>query len=142
MHGRKALKNQSHNKSHNTDVTLEDLLALVEKAVGAIERLQDANATLTARLHAQTSATQVATAELEHTALQIEELERAAAALRKDAQWCRWFRNKYGGANFSSFFWHIEREYLAEHPEESNPESEDRAQNHVELSAPDSKGLH
>lgn len=131
-----------NNQSHNTDVTLEDLLALVEKAVGAIERLQNANATLTEHLRAQTTAAQAATAELEHTALQIEELERAAAALRKDAQWCRWFRNKYGGANFSSFFWHIEREYLAEHPGENDPDNEDRAQNRVEQSGPDSKGLH
>lgn len=131
-----------NNQSRHTDVTLEDLLALVEKAVGAIERLQNANATLTARLRAQTTATEAATAELEHTALQIEELEHAAAALRKDAQWCRWFRHKYGGANFSSFFWHIEREYLAEHPGENDPDHGDRAQNRIEQPDPDSKGLH
>lgn len=108
-------------QEHSGDITLEDLLALVEKAVGTIERLQAANDTLTERLRRQTAVAQEVTEELVNTATQIQALEQAAAALRKDAEWCRWFKGKYGGANFSTFYWHIEKEYRAEHPELSEP---------------------
>lgn len=103
--------------SRDAEVTIEDLLALVEKAVGAIERLQTANAALTAQLRVQKDLASTAAAELERTAMQIGKLEHAAATLRKDAHWCRWFRNRYGGADFASFYGHIESEYRREHPE-------------------------
>lgn len=109
---------------HSGDITLEDLLALVEKAVGTIERLQAANANLTERLRVQTAVAQEVTEELVNTAAQIQALEQAASALRKDAEWCRWFKGKYGGANFSTFYWHIEKEYRAEHPEPNEAAAE------------------
>lgn len=71
----------------NKDITLDDLLRVVESAARTIEHLQAANASLTR---------------------QLEELEKSEAALREDAEWCRWFKNRYGT---STFFAHIEREY-------------------------------
>ncbi|HEY0844671.1 MAG TPA: hypothetical protein VGE12_04860 [Noviherbaspirillum sp.] len=106
------------------DITIEDLLTLVEKAVGAIERLQTANATLTAQLRAQKAAAQTAATELAKTAMQIGELEHAAATLRKDAHWCRWFRSRYGGADFASFYGHIESEYRRAHPDMAATDAE------------------
>lgn len=117
------------------NVTIEDLMALVEKAAGAIERLQAANQKLAAQLRERTNAALDAAAELEKTAMQIEELERAAALLREDAHWCRWFRNRYGGADFASFYTHIESEYRREHPE--GAEKPD----HIELPQSGGNGL-
>lgn len=125
-------------KSRDTEVTIEDLLALVEKAVGAIERLQTANAALTAQLRVQKDLASVAATELERTAMQIGELEHAAATLRKDAHWCRWFRSRYGGADFSSFYGHIENEYRREHPE--LPVSPGGEKNSEIASPPDGNG--
>lgn len=111
---------------------LENLLALVEKAVGVIERLQAENEALTMQLRLQE-------AELKQTSRQIGELEHAAAMLRKDAQWCRWFRNRYGGPNFSTFFLHIENEYFAEHPEAKETETAAHAKGHAEIPSADSE---
>lgn len=92
----------------NKDVTLDDLLRIVESAARTIERLQAVNATLMQQMRDAESAAQLATADAESKAQQIDELERSEAALREDAEWCRWFKNKYGA---STFFSQIEREY-------------------------------
>lgn len=114
-----------NHQSRNTEVTLDDLLALVEKAAGAIDRLQAANVALTAELREQTAAAQAAANALEQASMRIEELERTAEALRRDAHWHRWFRGKYSGNNFSTFFAHIENEYQADHPEDTAPRSDE-----------------
>jgi len=102
--GREELAQQDGNK----DVTLDDLLRIVESAARTIERLQAVNATLMQQMRDAESAAQMASADAESKARQIDELEQSEAALREDAAWCRWFKNKYGA---STFFSHIEREY-------------------------------
>lgn len=90
------------------DVTLDDLLEVVESAALAIERLQAVNAVLMGQMRDCVSAAQTAAADARSRESQLEELARSGEALREDAEWCRWFRNKYGA---STFFAHIEREY-------------------------------
>ena len=102
--GREKLAQQDGNK----DVTLDDLLRIVESAAQTIERLQAVNATLVQQMRDAESAAELASADAESKARQIDELEQSEAALREDAAWCRWFKNKYGT---STFFSHIEREY-------------------------------
>ena len=92
----------------NKDITLDDLLRIVDTAAHTIERLQAVNASLMRQMRECESAAQAAAKDSEDKARQIEELEKSEAALREDAQWCRWFKNKYGN---STFFSHIEREY-------------------------------
>lgn len=96
----------------NKNITLDDLLGLVESAARTIERLQAVNATLTQQVRDAETAAQHAAADAEHKAQQIEELEKAEASLRNDAEWCRWFKDRYGA---STFFSHIEREYQQTH---------------------------
>ena len=81
----------------NKDVTLDDLLRIVESAARTIERLQAVNTSLMQQIR-----------DAETKARQLDELEKSEAALREDAEWCRWFKGKYGA---STFFSHIEREY-------------------------------
>jgi hypothetical protein len=92
----------------NKNITLDDLLGLVESAACTIERLQAMNASLMQQIRDAETAAQHAAADAENKAHQIEELEKAEAALREDAEWCRWFKGRYGA---STFFSHIEREY-------------------------------
>lgn len=101
----------------DTGLTLDRLMTLVETAARTIENLQAANGALTRKMRSLESVAKTAAEEMEHQARQIEELEQAAAALRRDAHWARWFRQKYGSPHFSTFFGNIEREYRAEHPE-------------------------
>jgi hypothetical protein len=89
-------------------VTLDDLLALVDKATQAIERLHSENAYLLRQVHEYKAASAAAAAELATQKNRIQAMERAEFALMKDAQWCKWFRNKYGD---STFFSHIEKEF-------------------------------
>lgn len=96
----------------NKDVTLDDLLRIVESAARTIERLQAVNASLMQQMREAESAAQQAAADAETKARHIEDLEKSEAALREDAEWCRWFKNKYGS---STFFSHIEREYQHTH---------------------------
>ena len=89
-------------------ITLDDLLALVDKATQVIERLHSENASLLHQAHEYQAASAAAAAELATQKNRIHAMEQAEFALTKDAQWCRWFRNKYGD---STFFSHIEREF-------------------------------
>lgn len=105
------------NEQEDTGLTLDKLMTLVETAAGTIENLQAANGALTRKLRSLESVAKAAAEEMEHHARQIEELRGAAAMLKKDAHWARWFRQKYGSPHFSTFFGNIEKEYRAEHPE-------------------------
>jgi hypothetical protein len=96
----------------NKDITLDDLLRIVDTAAHTIERLQAVNASLMRQIRDCEFAAQAAVEEADNKAQQIEELEKSEAALREDAKWCRWFKNKYGT---STFFSHIEREYQNDH---------------------------
>lgn len=96
----------------NKNITLDDLLGLVESAARTIERLQAVNASLMQQMRDAETVAQRATADAENKARRIEELEQAEAALREDAKWCRWFKDRYGA---STFFSHIEREYQQTH---------------------------
>ena len=107
-HGRKEVTQKEGNK----DITLDDLLKIVESAARTIERLQAVNASLRQQMRDAESAAQQAAADAEDKARQIEELEHSEAVLREDAEWCRWFKNKYGN---STFFTHVEREYQQDH---------------------------
>ena len=97
---------QEEGKKDN--ITLDDLLRVVESAARTIERLQAANASLTRQIHELESAAERAASDAQSKARQLDELEKSEAALREDAEWCRWFKNRYGA---STFFAHIEREY-------------------------------
>lgn len=99
--------------SEHTNITLDDLLGLVETAIHSIERLQTENAFLARQLHESENAASKATARAEHLATRIEELENTQSALKTEAEWRVWFRKKYGK---STFFTHIEKEYEEEHP--------------------------
>ncbi|OWW18653.1 hypothetical protein [Noviherbaspirillum denitrificans] len=108
-------------KESNKDITLDDLLKIVETAACTIERLQAVNASLKQQMRDAETAAQQAAADAESKARQIEELEQSEAVLREDAEWCRWFKNKYGN---STFFNHVEREYLQDHlPEAPAPDA-------------------
>lgn len=104
----------------NKDITLNDLLELVDTAARAIERLQSANASLAKQMRECESVARAAVIDAESKSRQIEELEQSEAALRRDAEWCRWFKNKYGSA---TFFSHIEREYLNEQGEQGSEQA-------------------
>lgn len=99
--------------SEHTNITLDDLLGLVETAIGTIERLQTENAFLARQLHESEDAANRAAVEANSMAAHIKELERTAAALKTNAEWRIWFIRKYGT---STFFTHIEKEYLQDHP--------------------------
>lgn len=96
----------------NKNITLDDLLGLVESAARTIERLQAMNASLMQQIRDAETAAQRAAADAENKARQLEEMEKTEAALRADAEWCRWFKDRYGA---STFFSHIEREYQQTH---------------------------
>ncbi|WP_420475551.1 hypothetical protein [Noviherbaspirillum sp. ST9] len=96
----------------NKNITLDDLLELVESAARTIERLQAVNASLTQQVRDAETAAQRAVSDAEDKARQLEAMEKADAALREDAEWCRWFKERYGA---STFFSHIEREYQQTH---------------------------
>jgi len=95
----------------NKEITLDDLLRIVDTAARTIERLQAVNASLMQQIRECESAVQAAADDADNKARQIEELEKSEAMLREDAEWCRWFKNKYSA---STFYSHIEREYQAE----------------------------
>ena len=98
----------------NKNITLDDLLGLVESAARTIERLRAVNVTLKQQMRDAESAAQRVAADAESKARQLEELKKTTAALREDAEWCRWFKDRYGA---STFFSHIEREYQQTHGE-------------------------
>lgn len=104
------------------EITLDDLLRIVDTAANTIERLQAVNASLMRQLRECESAAQEAAEDADSKALQIEELEKSEAVLREDAQWCRWFKNKYGN---STFFSHIEREYQNDRSKQDFPDNPD-----------------
>jgi chromosome segregation ATPase len=95
----------------NKEITLDDLLRIVDTAARTIERLQAVNASLMQQIRECESAAQAAADDADSKARQIDELEKSEAMLREDAEWCRWFKNKYSA---STFYSHIEREYQAE----------------------------
>lgn len=95
------------------DVPIDQLLALMERAAGTIERLQLENAALNSKLRERADTVKAAEKALQSKEERIRELEEAAGTLREDAEWCRWFRGKYGD---SAFFSHIERDYQLAHP--------------------------
>lgn len=94
------------------DVSSDLLLAAIERAAAVIERLQRENAALAGRMREYEAAAGSAAEALARRDGRIRELEQSAAALKKDADWCRWFRRRYGD---STFFSHIEREYQSVH---------------------------
>lgn len=96
----------------NKHITLDDLLELVESAARTIEDLRAVNASLVQQVREAETAAQRAAADAESKAQQLEEREKTDAALREDAEWCRWFKNRYGA---STFYSHIEREYQQLH---------------------------
>lgn len=94
------------------DITLDDLLKVVEAAARTIERLQAANATLKQQMRDYEAAMQAAAEDAEIKSRQIEALQKSEAALREEAEWSRWFRNKYSQ---STFIAHIERDFENRH---------------------------
>lgn len=85
--------NDLNQQPTRADVTLDDLVAMVEKAARTIESLQS---------------------EVRRQAGRIAELEQSEASLRKDAAWTVWFRQKY---NNSLFYEAVEKTYLQDHIE-------------------------
>lgn len=94
------------------DITLDNLVGLVEKAARIVDYLQKENAVLVDDVKDHQAALQSATAKAAMLAERIRELESDAEQWRRDAQWCRWFQQKYRD---STFFSHIEREYMFDH---------------------------
>lgn len=105
-------RDQLAQEEGNKNITLDDLLGLVESAARTIERLQAVNASLMQQMRDAETAAQRAAADAESKTRQLDELEKNEAALREDAEWCRWFKERYGA---STFFSHIEREYQQTH---------------------------
>ncbi|RZI44459.1 hypothetical protein EGT07_03305 [Herbaspirillum sp. HC18] len=103
----------------NRNVTLDDLLKLVETAATTIERLQAENAALSHQLRECEASAQGAIADAQEKAARIEALEQTEAALRLDAEWSRWFRNKYKTSTFLS---HIERDFRIDYLGEQVPD--------------------
>ncbi len=83
--------NELKQKPDDRDVGLDDLVSLVEKAAGAIERMQE---------------------KIDGQHRHIKELEQAGAELEKEVEWSRWFRRKYGN---TIFFSAIEKAYRDDH---------------------------
>jgi predicted RNase H-like nuclease (RuvC/YqgF family) len=81
----------------NRAVSLDDLVALVEKAASTISRLQE---------------------EVARQKRQIRELEQAQEAVRQDVDWSRWFRQKYQNTVYYPV---IEKAYFEDHPSASAP---------------------
>lgn len=79
----------------NREVSLDDLVALVEKAAVTISRLQD---------------------EVARQKRQIRALEQAQEAVREDVDWSRWFRQKYQNTVYYPV---IEKAYLEDRPSAS-----------------------
>ena len=102
----------------NTDITLDDLLELVETAVRTIKHLQAENALLTKKLEESKDVAHAAAIEAENMAAHIKELEHARSALEGDAQWRTWFRNKYSNSTFLTY---IEKAYLLDHSAIDDP---------------------
>lgn len=87
----------------NREVSLDDLVALVEKAASTISRLQE---------------------EVARQKRQIRELEQAQEAVRQDVDWSRWFRQKYQNTVYYPV---IEKAYFEDHPSASAPTDSDSA---------------
>lgn len=83
--------NDLNQQLKRAEVTLDDLVAMVEKAATTIESLQS---------------------EVQRQAFRITELEQSEAALKKDAAWTVWFRQKY---HDSLFYEAVEKTYLQDH---------------------------
>ena len=92
------------------DITLDNLVGLVEKAARIVDHLQRENAVLVDDLKDHQTALQSATMKTALQAARIQALESEIEQMRQDAQWWRWFHAKYHN---STFFGHIEREYAA-----------------------------
>jgi endonuclease/exonuclease/phosphatase family metal-dependent hydrolase len=88
------MKNPKQNAA-NREVSLDDLVALVEKAAATIIRLQE---------------------EVARQKQQIRELEQAQEAVRQDVDWSRWFRQKYQNTVYYPV---IEKAYFEDHPSAS-----------------------
>ena len=97
----------------HSEVTLDKLVALTERAAQAIERLQLENAGLAALLEQREMQAAAAQAQLQAQALRIRELEAMHERLSNEAHWCRWFRGKYAE---STFYGHIETAYRTDFP--------------------------
>ena len=91
------MKDPKQNAAHreNREVSLDDLVALVEKAAATIIRLQE---------------------EVARQKRQIRELEQAQEAVRHDVDWSRWFRQKYQNTVYYPV---IEKAYFEDHPSSS-----------------------
>lgn len=97
-----------------TQTNLDRLVQLVDRAAQTIARLQAENIAQRASMAELKAQLQAAQSELEGKAGRIEALEaevQSFAALKADAEWCRWFRRKYGQ---STFYTHIENAYREE----------------------------
>ena len=104
------------------DITLDNLVGLVEKAARIVDYLQKENAMLADDVKDHQAALQSATMKAALLSARLQALESEAEQLRSDAQWSRWFHQKYRD---STFFHYIQREYLAAHPEAGTQGSAD-----------------
>lgn len=93
------------------DISLDKLVALVEKAARVVDYLQKENAMLADDVKDYQTALQSAAMKAAMQASRIQSLEIEAESLRQDAQWWRWFHDRYHN---STFFSHIEREFEAD----------------------------
>jgi endonuclease/exonuclease/phosphatase family metal-dependent hydrolase len=80
-------------KVTNTEISLDELVAMVEQAAAKIIRLQE---------------------EVARQNRQIKELEQQQEAARQDADWSRWFRQKYRNTVYYPV---IEKAYFEDHPQ-------------------------
>lgn len=104
------------------DITLDNLVGLVEKAARIVDYLQKENAVLADDVKDHQAALQSSAARITMMGTRIQALESEVQQLRRDAQWCRWFQEKYRD---STFFHYIQREYLAAHPDEARDQGAD-----------------
>ncbi|RJF98991.1 hypothetical protein [Noviherbaspirillum saxi] len=88
-------------KATNREISLDDLAAMVEQAAAKIIRLQE---------------------EVARQNRQIKELEQLQEAVRQDADWSRWFRQKYRNTVYYPV---IEKAFFDDHPQHST--SDDQA---------------
>lgn len=99
-----------------TKASLDRLVQLVDGAAQTITRLQAENMAQRASMAELQMQLQAVQAQLDGKAARIEALEaeiQGFAVLKADAEWCRWFRRKYGQ---STFYTHIQNAHRAENP--------------------------
>jgi hypothetical protein len=102
------------NRIDSPDITLDNLVGLVEKAARIVDYLQKENTVLADDVKDHQAALQSSAARIAMMGARIHALESEAEQLRRDAHWWRWFHAKYHN---STFFNYIEREYAADHPQ-------------------------